>query len=69
MLTQTPGNLYLYMGAGIIELAAIGPQDIMLFGQPQMTFFNTVYRRHTNFSIESIPSLVKVTFLSFSSNS
>ena len=29
-------------------------QDIYLTGNPQMTFFKTVYRRYTNFSIESI---------------
>lgn len=50
------------MGAGIIELAAIGPQDKMLTGQPQMTFFKTVYRRHTNFSIDSVTQYFNKTF-------
>jgi hypothetical protein len=31
-----------------------GAQDIYLTGNPQITFFKVVYRRHTNFSIESI---------------
>ena len=29
-------------------------QDIYLTGNPQITFFKVVYRRHTNFSMESI---------------
>lgn len=29
-------------------------QDIYLTGNPQVTFFKTVYRRHTNFAMESI---------------
>lgn len=31
-----------------------GAQDIYLTGNPQITFFKVVYRRHTNFSMESI---------------
>jgi hypothetical protein len=31
-----------------------GAQDIYLTGNPQITFFKVVYRRHTNFAIESI---------------
>ena len=42
------------MGGGQIQLAAIGPQDIYLTGNPQITFFKVVYRRHTNFSMEEI---------------
>jgi hypothetical protein len=37
-----------------MQLVAYGAQDIYLTGQPQITFFKSVYRRHTNFSIESI---------------
>ena len=33
---------------------ADGAQDIYLTGNPQITFFKVVYRRHTNFAIESI---------------
>lgn len=29
-------------------------QDIYLTGNPQITFFKVVYRRHTNFAIEAI---------------
>jgi len=31
-----------------------GAQDIYLTGNPQITFFKVVYRRHTNFALESI---------------
>jgi hypothetical protein len=42
------------MGGGLMQLVAYGAQDIYLTGNPQITFFKIVYRRHTNFSIESI---------------
>tara|TARA_Y100000817_G_scaffold248830_1_gene201030 strand:- start:2124 stop:3362 length:1239 start_codon:yes stop_codon:yes gene_type:complete len=42
------------MGGGLIQLVAYGAQDIHLTGNPQITFFKVVYRRHTNFSIEAI---------------
>ena len=37
-----------------MQLATYGAQDIYLTGNPQITFFKVVYRRHTNFSMESI---------------
>jgi len=37
-----------------MELVAKGAQDIFLTGNPKVTFFKSVYSRHTNFSIESI---------------
>ncbi|MDP6586572.1 MAG: major capsid protein, partial [Anaerolineales bacterium] len=37
-----------------MQLVAYGAQDIYLTGNPQITFFKVVYRRHTNFSMESI---------------
>jgi len=42
------------MGGGLMQLVAYGAQDIYLTGNPQITFFKVVYRRHTNFSTESI---------------
>ena len=39
--------------AGLLELVAHGIQDIYLIGNPQITFFKTVYKRHTNFSMEA----------------
>ena len=37
-----------------MQLVAYGSQDIYLTGNPQITFFKVVYRRHTNFSVESV---------------
>jgi hypothetical protein len=42
------------MGGGLMQLVAYGAQDVYLTGQPQITFFKVVYRRHTNFSVEPI---------------
>ena len=36
-----------------LELSAKGSQDIYLTGNPLMTYFKTVYKRHTNFALES----------------
>lgn len=41
-------------GGGLMQLVAYGAQDIYLTGNPQITFFKVVYRRYTNFAIESI---------------
>jgi len=45
---------YKIMGGGLMQLVAYGAQDIYLTGNPQITFFKVVYRRHTNFSMEAI---------------
>jgi hypothetical protein len=37
-----------------MQLVAYGAQDIYLTGSPQITFFKVIYRRHTNFSMESV---------------
>lgn len=42
------------MGGGLMQLVAYGSQDLYLTGNPQITFFKIVYRRHTNFAIEQI---------------
>jgi hypothetical protein len=42
------------MGGGLMQLVAYGAQDIYLTGNPQITFFKVVYRRHTNFAMELI---------------
>lgn len=42
------------MGGGLLQLVAYGSQDVYLTGNPQITFFKVVYRRHTNFSMESV---------------
>ena len=43
------------MGAGaLIELISRGTQDTYIIGNPQFSFFKSVYRRHTNFANEPI---------------
>lgn len=42
------------MGGTSMQLAAYGKQDVHLTGNPQMTFFKYVYKRYSNFAIESV---------------
>ena len=49
------------MGGGLMQLVAYGAQDIYLTGNPQITFFKVVYRRHTNFSMETIQQTINGT--------
>lgn len=46
------------MGGGIMQLTASGMQDNYITGNPQITFFKSVYRRHTNFAIECIQQII-----------
>lgn len=48
------------MTGGLMQLVAYGAQDIFLTGNPQITFFKFVYRRHTNFAMEYIPQYFNV---------
>lgn len=43
------------MSGGLLQLVAYGAQDLYLTGNPQITWWKLVYRRYTNFAIESIP--------------
>ena len=47
-----------------MQLVAYGAQDIYLTGNPQITFFKVVYRKHTNFSMECIKQSFKGTVAS-----
>jgi len=40
--------------SGLLQLVAYGAQDVYLTGNPQITFFKVVYKRHTNFAMEAI---------------
>ena len=40
-------------GGGLLQLVAQGKQDVFLTGNPQVSWFKMVYRRYTNFAIES----------------
>ena len=48
------------MAGGLMQLVAYGAQDLYLTGNPQITYFKTIYRRHTNFSMEYIPQYYRV---------
>lgn len=41
-----------------MQLTASGIQDNYITGNPQITFFKSVYRRHTNFAIETIQQII-----------
>lgn len=42
------------MPAGLIQLVRYGSQDLFFTGNPQITFFKSVYRRYTNFAIDTV---------------
>ena len=43
------------MSGGLLQLVAYGKDNLFLTDDPQITYFKMIYKRHTNFSIESIP--------------
>jgi hypothetical protein len=44
-----------------MQLVAYGAQDVYLTGSPKVTFFQAVYKRHTNFAMENIEQVVNGT--------
>lgn len=42
------------MGGALLDLVAKGVQDVFLTAKPEITFFKSVYRRHSNFSSETL---------------
>ena len=40
------------MGGGLLQLVAHGAQDAYLTGNPQITFWKGMFKRHTNFAME-----------------
>lgn len=46
------------MAGGLMQLVAYGAQDVFLTGNPKVTFFQAVYKRHTNFAMETIEQTV-----------
>ena len=49
------------MTGAFLELVAKGSQDIYLTGNPSVTFFRSVYKKHTNFSIENVEQTIEGT--------
>ena len=41
------------MGGGLLQLVSRGQIDEYLTGNPQISFYEYVFKRHTNFSMES----------------
>ena len=41
------------MGGGLLQLVAYGAQDAYLTGNPHITFWKVLYKRHTNFAVEA----------------
>ena len=46
------------MAGGLMQLVAYGAQDVYLTGSPSVTFFQAVYKRHTNFAMETIQQTI-----------
>ena len=46
------------MAGGLMQLVAYGAQDVFLTGNPKVTFFQAVYKRHTNFAMENIEQTI-----------
>lgn len=42
------------MPGGIVQLAAFGAQNMLLNGNPSVSYFKKVYKTHTNFAMESM---------------
>jgi hypothetical protein len=55
------------MPGGLLQLVAVGAQNELVNGSPSMTHFRAVYRRHTNFAMESIRMGFTASNLEFSS--
>lgn len=44
------------MGGAVLQLVSYGKQSDYLIGNPNVSFFKYVHKRHTNFAIDSIPN-------------
>jgi hypothetical protein len=54
------------MPGGLLQLVGVGAQNELINGNPSMTHFRAVYRRHTNFAMESIRMTFSSSNLEFS---
>lgn len=43
------------MTAGLINIVTFNVNELFLTGNPQFTFFKSIYKKYTNFAIETIP--------------
>ena len=53
------------MSGGLMQLVAYGAQDVYLTGSPQISFFKSAYRRHTNFAMQmcKVTALINVSLI------
>lgn len=42
------------MTGGLLQISKRGAQDVFLIGNPQMTYFKSIYKRHTNFAFDYV---------------
>lgn len=54
------------MPGGLLQLVGVGAQNELVNGNPSMTHFRCVYRRHTNFAMEHIRMAFSASNLEFS---
>ena len=54
------------MPGGLMQLVGVGAQNELVNGNPSMTHFRSVYRRHTNFAMEQIRMPFTASNLEFS---
>lgn len=54
MFPRVRNKTHTMSSGGLLQLVAFGAQDAYISGTPQITFFRVVYRRHTNFAMESM---------------
>jgi hypothetical protein len=57
------------MSAGYIQLAALGQQDAYLTGEPQVTYFSGMYKRHTPFVLEAYDIAFNDQYINFGGTS
>lgn len=48
------------MGGGLMQIVSYGAQDEYLTGEPDITFFKMVYKKHANFAMESIEQSLNI---------
>jgi Major capsid protein N-terminus/NHL repeat len=56
------------MSSGFIEIAALGQQDVYLTGSPDVTYFSSVYKRHTPFVLETFEVPFKASSITMGQN-
>ena len=63
------------MGGGLMQIITYGTQDLTLTGNPEITFFNIIYRRYTNFgkkiislSFDNSPNFNSVSYVNIPKN-